>query len=214
MRHSHEVANRVAALFELRPLRGYVRWKIRSDPAYPAVLAQLQHSAVPLVDVGCGVGILPFFLREHGWMGRVVGIDFDERKVGLAREAASRYREIDFLTADARAPLPSGHNVVLLDVLHYFSPSDQRSILQNASEAVPERGVIVIRQGLRDSSWRHRLTKSVDSLARTFRWMRGEPPYYPSRQEVLDPFPDFDVEASPLWGRMPYNNYLFVLRKR
>jgi SAM-dependent methyltransferase len=214
MRESREVANRVAALFELRPLQGYVRWKVRSDPAYSAVLDRLRDSEVPLVDVGCGVGILPFFLREHGWMGPVVGIDFDERKVQLAREASRRYREVDFVVADARGPLPAGHNVVLLDVLHYFEPSDQRRILENARQAVPERGIIVIRQGLRDSSWRHRLAKSVDDLARTFRWMRGERPYYPSREEVIDPFSGFDVEVRPLWGRMPYNNHLFVLRKR
>jgi SAM-dependent methyltransferase len=214
MHESREVANRVAALYELRPLRGYVRWKLRSDPAYSAVLDRLRGSEVPLVDVGCGVGILPFFLREHGWMGPVAGLDFDDRKVQLAREAARRYREVDFVVADARGPLPSGHNVVLLDVLHYFPSSDQRTILENARKAIPDRGIIVIRQGLRDSSWRHRLTKSVDGLARTFGWMRGDAPHYPSREEIIEPFSGFDVEVRPLWGRMPYNNYLFVLSKR
>jgi SAM-dependent methyltransferase len=190
-----------------------VRWKVQSDPLYAGVLEALRGYDQPLIDVGCGVGLLAFFLREHGYDAPIIGIDFDDRKIDLARKAAANYRAIDFIRGDARAPLPPGHNVLLLDVLHYFDPASQQVILRNAAEAVPPGGVAVIRQGIRDRSWRYRMSSTVDAFGRAIRWMRAENLIYPTREEVLAPFAGFDAEVRPLWGRTPYNNYLFVLRR-
>ena len=37
---------------------------------------------------------------------------------------------------------------------------------------------------------------------------------FPTRAEIEAPFAGWEVEAQPLWGRMPDNSYLFVFRKR
>ncbi|HYI10579.1 MAG TPA: class I SAM-dependent methyltransferase [Thermoanaerobaculia bacterium] len=209
----NDVADRLAGLYTRRFLQGYVRWKVRTDPAYGAVLEVLRGRSEPLIDVGCGVGLLAFYLREHGYTAPIIGIDFDERKIEVARIAATRYRGIDFIGGDAREPLPDRHDVVLLDVLHYFDRDSQQRILANAARAAGPEGVIVIRQGIRDGSWRHRLTTIVDGLARVFRWMKAERLVFPAREELLGAFDGFEAEVRPLWGNMPYNSYLFVLRR-
>lgn len=209
-----DVANRLASLFDRRSLQGYVRWKVRTDPAYRAVLDAVRDRNQPLLDLGCGIGLLPFFLREHGVTAPIVGVDFDQRKIDVARVAAQRYRGIDFIAADARDPLPHGHDVVILDMLQYFDAASQQRILGNAARAVSAGGVVVIRQGIRDASWRHRFTRFVDALGRLVRWNRGERLNFPTRDDVTRAFSgEFDAEIRPLWGRTPYNNYLFVLRK-
>jgi SAM-dependent methyltransferase len=210
----HEIADRLAALYDRRSLQGYVRWKVRTDPAYAAVLAALRGRSVAIVDLGCGIGLLPFYLREHGHAVPIVGIDFDRRKIEVARKAAGRYDGIEFLSGDARDPLPRGRDVVILDILHYFDAASQQTILENAARAAGEDGVIVIRQGLRDGSWRYRLTAFVDGLARMLGWMKAERLNFPARGNIEAPFSGFDAEVRPLWGRMPYNNYLFVFRRR
>ena len=207
------IAQRLAGFYERRSLQGYVRWKVRTDPAYRAVAALLEGRARPLVDLGCGVGLLPFFLRERGYTAPIIGIDFDERKIEVARVAAQRYRGIDFIAADARVPLPDNHDVVILDMLQYFDAESQERILQNVANAVGAGGVVIIRQGIRDRSWRHRLTAFVDAAARTMRWMKAERLEFPTRDQILAPFAGFEAEVRPLWGRMPYNNYLFVFRR-
>ena len=208
-----EISNRLASLYERRALQGYVRWKVRTDPAYAAALDALRDRVFSLVDLGCGVGLLAFYLREHGYIAPIIGIDFDGRKIDLARKAARRYRGIDFIEADARDPLPDNHNVVILDILHYFDPESQQKILTNAAKAVPRGGAVVLRQPIRDESWRYRMTKTVDGLARRFRWMKAEALNYPTREEVTRPFQGFQQEIRPLWGRMPYNTYFFVFTK-
>jgi 2-polyprenyl-3-methyl-5-hydroxy-6-metoxy-1,4-benzoquinol methylase len=211
-----DVPRRLAALYEGRGLQGYVRWKAAVDPAYGAVLEHLQSRSEPLIDVGCGIGLLAFYLREHGYGGPIVGVDFDQRKIDVARKAATRYRGIDFISGDARDPLPEGHNVVILDILQYFDAASQQKILANAAAAVPPGGIVILRQGIRDESWRHRFTLIVDTLARTLHWMKAEAERltFPTREEVVAPFAGFDAEVRTLWGNMPYNNYLFVFRKR
>ncbi|HVR41390.1 MAG TPA: class I SAM-dependent methyltransferase [Thermoanaerobaculia bacterium] len=203
-----EVAERLAHLYTRRSLQGYARWKVRSDRAYSAVLAALRERNRPLADVGCGIGLLAFFLREHGFTAPIVGIDFDQRKIDVAR-AASRYDDLEFVVGDARDAFPPGHDVVLLDVLHYFDRDSQQKILANAAHA----DVVVIRQGIRDGSWRYRLTAAVDGLARVARWMKAERLNFPSREEIVAAFAGFDAEIRPLWGRTPYNGYLFVFRR-
>ena len=51
-----DLSNRLAALYDRRALQGYVRWKVRTDPAYAAALEGLRGHEFPLVDLGCGVG--------------------------------------------------------------------------------------------------------------------------------------------------------------
>ncbi|HEV7241006.1 MAG TPA: methyltransferase domain-containing protein [Thermoanaerobaculia bacterium] len=207
------LSNRLAALYDRRVLQGYVRWKVRTDPAYSAALEALRGRDLPLVDLGCGVGLLAFYLREQGYTAPVIGIDFDRRKIDVARLVAKNYRGVEFRIGDARETLPDGHNVVLLDLLHYFDSASQQKILTNVARVVPPGGAVILRQPIRDQSWRYRLTAGVDSLARTFRWMKAESLNYPTRDEVTAPFEGFTSEIRPLWGRMPYNTYFFVFTR-
>lgn len=210
---SRAVSNRIAARYSGRALQGYARWKVRFDPIYDGVLEALRGADTPVADIGCGIGLLAFHLREHGVTAPITGIDFDERKIAAARQAARGDRDLRFLAGDARQPMPEGHSIVLLDILHYFDAASQRRILENAARAVPRGGVVVIRQPLRDDSWRYRFTAFVDAIGRAIRWNRAETLRYPTREEVLAPFGELDAVVRPLWGKTPYNNHLFILRK-
>jgi len=140
---TNDVARRLASLYDRRGLRAYVRWKVRSDPAYEAVLRELRGHDEPLIDLGCGVGLLPFFLRENGFTAPITGIDFDQRKIEVARRVAPRYRDVGFIAGDARQGLPSNHNVVMLDILHYLDAESQKQILANVA-ALKSRGLTVL----------------------------------------------------------------------
>lgn len=208
-----DAAARVAARYDSRFLQGYIRSKVRTDPVYGAALDALRGTVNPLLDVGCGVGVLTLFLREHGVQLPVTGLDFDGRKIAAARKACAGVPDAAFRTGDAREPMPEGHSVMLLDLLHYFTAEDQSRILANAATAVPPGGVVIIRDAINDGSWRYRMTYAQESFSRAIAWLRAERIHFPTRERIVEAFPGFEATIVPLWGRTPFNNYLFVFRR-
>lgn len=105
----------------------------------------------------------------------------------------------------------------MLDVLLFVSEDTQKELLARAASFVDlEKGVLIVRSGIGDGSWRHRLTSVMDHIACLFRWMKVSPVKYPSREIFLEVLGSlgFEVEFRPLWGRMPFNNYVIIARKR
>jgi len=209
------LVRRIAAHFDTFFLRQYVRGKMASDPLYPAVAELLRGHRQPLLDVGCGVGLMAFYLREAGVTIPIAGIDHDAQKIEAGRRIAAGYQGIDLTVADARESLPAGHSVLLLDLLHYFTADVQHRLLQAAAEAVPPGGVVIVRDAVRDGSWRYRITYAQETFARLIGWLKAERLEFPARELVEAPFRErgFDVQVTPLWGATPFNNYLFVFRR-
>jgi SAM-dependent methyltransferase len=201
-----DVATEIAARYPSAFLRAYVRAKVRIDPVYAAVFERIRDSADPLLDVGCGVGVLAAYLRARGFAAPIRGVDHDERKVSVARRVV---RDATFEVADARTSIAVGGTVVLLDLLHYFRSDEQAAILAAAVNAT----TVIIRDAVRDGSWRYRLTYAQETFSRAVRWLRAERLHFLTDDEIVKPFTAFEAEVVPLYGRTPFNNYLFVFRR-
>lgn len=208
-----EVERRIAGFFDSRFLRSYTRSKLRNDPVYRAALERLRDETAPLYDIGCGVGLLEFYLRENGVESPITGIDHDERKIAKAQSIASRYRGLEFRTGDARDAVTPGANAVLFDVLHYFTPVDQQRILHNVAESAA--GLVLVRDAVRDHTFRYRITALQERFSRAIGWLRAERLNFPAAEDVIRPFRErgYRTEIEPMWGRTPFNNYLFVFRR-
>ena len=188
----------------------YVRAKLATDPVYEAVLEHLRGSDLPVIDVGCGVGILALYLRERGFTAPIMGIDHDARKIAIAQRVAAM-DGISFSVRDARTPIALRGNVVLLDVLHYFTSDDQSAILRNAAAA---GGMILIRDAIRDGSLRYRLTYAQEALARAGGWLKAERLNFPTREAIAESLDgEFTHDVQPMFGHSPFNNYLFSFKR-
>ncbi len=207
----------IPALFPRRWDYHYASAKLRSDPLYGAIYDELRTSALPLLDLGCGLGLLAFFLRERGLAMPVLGLDYDRRKIASASQAAAQLRDeqLVFRVHDARNGLPDhAGNVSILDILQFFRPAEQESLLQLAAERVAPGGKLVIRSGLRDRSWRFGVTVAGDILAKATFWMKSAPSHYPAAEDFRRILGEFGpVRITPLWGGTPFNNHLIVLSR-
>ena len=202
----------IAARYDSRFLRFYAHSKLATDPLFDAVSQRLRGHPHPVVDVGCGIGLMAFHLREQGFAQAITGIDHDAAKIAEASRAA--YDGIRFAIGDARDAIPAGSSVLLLDVLHYFDAEEQSLILANVARAIPPGGVAIIRDAVRDGSWRYRTTYAAELFARGIQWIRAERLHFPTRERIVAAFDGFDAEVTPLWGATPFNNYLFVFTRR
>lgn len=191
----------------------YAHGKLAFDPAYPAVLAELRDSPLPLLDLGCGAGFLAAYLRTGGFRGPIHGIDSDPDRVAVAARAVGDERTT-FCVADARDFPPHAGNVVMLDAIHYFDDAAQRALLERIAASVAPGGVALLRLALAERNWRFVLTKWEEWWIQSSRWIPVGGWNFPTRGEIVEPFSsrDFTVDLRPMWGVTPFNSYLFAFR--
>lgn len=200
-----------------RWLQGYARGKLRTDPAYGAVFELLRERREPVLDIGCGLGLLSFYLREHGVSEPILGVDRDAAKIARAcRIAAAHYTDLRFECKDALDVAPGAGTVVMLDLLHYLGRGKQVALLASLAESTPLGGIVIIRATPRDRTWRFLMTRMEEVFMWGVGWIRGEDRlYFPTVEELAAPFRahGFREEIRPLWGRTPFNSYLFVFSR-
>jgi 2-polyprenyl-3-methyl-5-hydroxy-6-metoxy-1,4-benzoquinol methylase len=208
----------IAALCDRRWDFFYTRSKLASDPVYQAVVREIGQSDLPVLDIGCGIGLLAHYLRTCGYMAPITGFDYDQRKITSAAKMVekSKHQDLAFSAGDARTGLPNfdGH-VVILDILQFFTRDEQNALLTAAAARVAPGGKLVIRTCLRDSSRRYKITVLGDYIAKFTFWMKDAPTAYPDAQqfnEVLSAA-GLQVTISPLWGGTPFNNHLIVAQR-
>ena len=202
--------------FDNRWQRNYVRGKLRIDPVYRAAVDVFNGNPLPLLDIGCGMGILGMYLAEHGQQRDYMGVDSDPRKITSARTIANKnYPRMHFIESDAGSLPRFSGNVTILDALHYMPKALQARVLEEAAQRVASGGLLMIRNCLRDSSWRYWATVVEEKFLHWSSWMQVGAQYFPSREEICTPLRDhgLQVELTPLWGRTPYNSYMVLARR-
>lgn len=206
---------RIAGQYPRHYLRGYARGKLRTDPVYGAVQAALAERDMPVLDIGCGIGLCALFLREHGFTAPIVGVDPDAKKIEVAQRAAAPYDRLTFHARDGAEPMPIEGHVLMLDVLHYFAPSARHELFQRIIAAMPPGGRFILRSAVADGSWRFRCAQLEEWFVHAIRWMRRPAHDFPTIESILTPFQDagFAAQAEPLWGRTPFNCHLFILHR-
>jgi predicted RNA methylase len=193
----------------------YVRGKLASDPLYPGVVAALRGCGAPLLDLGCGIGLLAHALRADGQSMRYAGVDFDAGKINTANAAAQRAKlaDVSFASCDlVRERPPHRGSVALLDVLQYLPGAAQERLLDDAVSMLVPGSKLVVRSGLHDAGTRSRTTRIADRIGNAVGWMRSAPVVYPTREWFERRLADAGLAAEfrPLRGRTPFNNWLIV----
>ena len=213
---------RIASCFRNPVLRGYSLGKLLTDPVYAAVFDRVLSTEVPLLDLGCGIGLCPFYLRDRGYRGPMLGVDSDGRKIKAAQRASARHGlGVEFRLADAADPTVleaqrhrPGH-VLMLDVLHYFQPEAQARVLTHIAQTVGPGGCAILRVTPADDSRRFKVSKAEEWVTQRIGWMASPPEHFPTIEQVATPFQvlGFSCDSGPLWGRTPFNSYLFAFTR-
>jgi len=213
---ARDIARRIARRFRKPWHRDYARAKLRMDPVYAAAAAAFGDSDTPLLDIGCGLGLLGCYLRERGFRGDYLGLDFDPNKISAARTALPAYERFHFEDNRAQS-LPSfaGH-VALIDVLHYLERDEQQVLLREAAARVAPGACLIVRSVLRDRGWRFRATVIEEFFLHAMRWMRSPARHYPLREEIEGPLraAGLDADVRPLWGNTPFNSFVVIATRR
>jgi 2-polyprenyl-6-hydroxyphenyl methylase/3-demethylubiquinone-9 3-methyltransferase len=142
-----------------------LRWRLTP---YLAMAKHLPREG-KILDLGCGHGLLSLALAMENPMRQVHGIDHDEARVQAANAAASGIPNLSFQTGNVLNP-PAGPyaGIAMIDVMHYFEPSLQEAIFQQAFDSLEPRGCYIVREvdpaGGGAASWFNRFYEKVATL--------------------------------------------------
>jgi 2-polyprenyl-3-methyl-5-hydroxy-6-metoxy-1,4-benzoquinol methylase len=213
------IAGRISRHFPTKFEQEWVKWKLITDPLFTSLIPWLGSAALPVLDVGCGRGLLGFYLRECGISTGYAGVDFDASKIEPAQEVAAHYTPApQYHLLDARQSWPDtqGH-VCLLDVLHYVPAAEQRGLLQKCASHVAADGCLIIRSGIHDAGWRYRFTSGTDKVMAACGLMKSPPLHYPQLEELGTVMDEAGLEVNETHAPQKssvFNNYLMVYRRK
>ena len=142
-----------------------MHWKMKLDPVFPAL-----DSVVPrqghVLDLGCGYGMASHWLAACTDRRTFLGVDYDENKIRVAQRTALEHTRITFEAHDILEwEYPPCDTVLLVDVLHYWTPDKQQLILDKVRQALRPGGRLVLRDAARAESGAHRRVHRWEAFA-------------------------------------------------
>jgi len=198
-----------------RFVHGYVRGKLRTDPVFRQ-LAQLLPLVGPVVDVGCGRGQASLLINALQPGLAQIGLDWDEKKLDLARAACTPNERIKFVRADVReADLPAAGTLILFDILHYSDLAAQDVLLERAVRALLPGGRLLVRELDAAAGWRSRVNIWQERLGTGFGLNRGATLCFRPAADIAAVLArlGLNVSIAPSYGDLPLANALIVAAK-
>jgi SAM-dependent methyltransferase len=143
----------------------FVHWKLRLDPMFGSLDSVVPRNGF-ILDLGCGYGQATHWLAHITDQRTFLGVDYDENKIRVAQRTAPGHQRVKFETHDIlNWEFPPCDTVLLLDVLHYWTPEKQELILRKVCRALRLGGRLILRDSARAESARHRRVERWERFA-------------------------------------------------
>lgn len=143
----------------------FVFWKLKMDPMFAALDAVVPRRGF-ILDLGCGYGLATHWLAQFTDERTFLGLDYDENKIRVAQRTAPEHPRIKFEAGDIlHRDYPPCDTILLLDVLHYWTPEKQRMILEKARQALRPGGKLILRDAARAENEAHRRVNFWEKIA-------------------------------------------------
>ena len=164
----------------------YVRIKLKLANYFEQL-----HQIIPregrITDLGCGYGYMDYILHMAAPDRKFTAVDFDEKKISIAKNNLSKHPNVEFICADVlTVDIPSSDAIVIWDVLHYLTKEQQLGVLDRCRKALNQGGMIIIRDGNSEDKENHGKTKWTEwfSTKTGFNQMSHEALSFLGSQEI------------------------------
>jgi 2-polyprenyl-3-methyl-5-hydroxy-6-metoxy-1,4-benzoquinol methylase len=169
-----------------------------------------------ILDLGCGYGYLTLYLHYKNENRKIVGIDYDEEKIEIAKNNYDKKDNLQYCLADVRIVDFGNRDVIFCnDILHYLEKDDQLNVLEKCYKALNDKGILIIRDGITDFGKRHAATKITELFStKIFKFNKKKNDLYFFASDFIREFAkknNLTIEIREQSRKT--SNTLFVLRK-
>ncbi len=146
-------------------LEWYFKVKFRMEEKYKSFDSWVPRDA-KIIDLGCGYGFLDLMLGMISKKREIIGVDFDEEKIKVARNSAIRPDSVKFIHGDVtKFELEQADVFLILDTLHYFHRDKQIVLIKNCIKHLNPNGKIIIRDANTDLEEKHKGTEFTEKMS-------------------------------------------------
>jgi 2-polyprenyl-3-methyl-5-hydroxy-6-metoxy-1,4-benzoquinol methylase len=124
-----------------------------------------------ILDVGCGFGLFASYFGQMQPRRRIMGVDPNARRIGLARHVAESVGlgekgGFSFHVGDVRDAELAGPfaGIYVLDVMHHIPEADQVPVLERLRDLLAPGGVLVIKDITTEPHYQLLFTKLLDRV--------------------------------------------------
>lgn len=138
-----------------------------------------------MVDLGCGNGLFDFILKIGSPLREIIGLDYDEAKLNLAKKIQGGSPLCEFRQADlTQLDFPPADVYLLIDVLYLLPYPTQVEILKKCYELLPPGGYVLIKEIDTRPKWKYLWNYFQETLAvKIIGFTRGRKFYFRSSCE-------------------------------
>ncbi len=194
--------------------RNFVKWKLRLDKVFPLLLRE-DLGVGPVVDLGCGYGIVLALVGYGTADRRLFGCDIDEHRIAAARGALAPLKA-ELSIADARTfELREAGLILIIDVLQYLESEEQLTLLKKCCSSLLPAGKLIFRvPDISAPGLRAKLTIAFDRLVFLLHRTEARPTVL-SRVEYRRALQSegMTVREQPFVNRIPLAHVLFIAEK-
>jgi 2-polyprenyl-3-methyl-5-hydroxy-6-metoxy-1,4-benzoquinol methylase len=144
-----------------------------------------------ILDLGCGHGLFALAIAMNSPSRKVLGIDHDLCRVQLGSKATEDMANVRLEIGNMTQPpedLQPYSGIAMIDVMHYFDPKTQETLLQRAFHLLDEGGTLLVREvdpeGGLASAWNRLYEKLATGIG--FTQAEKKDLHFRSRQEWED----------------------------
>jgi 2-polyprenyl-3-methyl-5-hydroxy-6-metoxy-1,4-benzoquinol methylase len=164
-----------------------------------------------IIDIGCGEGVVSWFLAQKSTYRQVLGIDKNISKIKTAKIFQSYLENLNFISKDVfDYSFPPCGAVVLSDLLHHLSFSKQKALLKRIYQKLDKNGVCLIKEIDKEDKIRVFLSRLWDLL-----FYPNEKIYYWRKKDLKEELENlgFKVKIKKVKLWFPGSTVLFVCQK-
>ena len=196
-------------------LEGYIRVKMSLEQDY-ALYDKLIPSNASVLDLGCGYGMLAYMLSLTGGERKITALDYDEKKIQIAKHGALNNDRIAFYTGHImNFHFPLADAIIMNDVLHYLPGNQQVEVLKRCAKSISEKGMILIRDGNKENKNKHVGTRLTEFFSTNLGFNKTENKLsFFSRSDIQDFANANGLHLQIFSPRKATSNILYVLTNR
>lgn len=157
------------------------------------------NASIKVLDLGCGTGVLSYFVLQNFKKANVVAFDFAENMLTACENNLSAYKErVKFQQGDfAVDDIGSGYDLVISGLaIHHLDTEGKQALFKNLFSRMNPGGLLLIRELVKGAS--DELTQKYETLWRKFIHDNGEYENYWFAKHLEEDIPD-SVENQTQW---------------